>query len=64
MSRVTLEKASNRFMKLRETPLYARSALVNYIAFSYTDALFAQYYWGDQSKDNEMGGACGTHGGG
>jgi hypothetical protein len=25
---------------------------------------FAQYYKGDQSKEDEMGGACGVHGGG
>jgi hypothetical protein len=26
--------------------------------------LFAQYCYGDQSKEDEMGGACGAHGGG
>jgi hypothetical protein len=29
------------------------------------DGLFItiQYYYGDQSKEDEMGGACGAHGG-
>jgi hypothetical protein len=26
--------------------------------------LFARYCYGDQSKEDEMGGACGAHGGG